>query len=74
MLWIPAGLAHGFAVLSEEGAHVLYKATDFYAPELERTIAWNDPTLAIDWQLQGEPIVSGKDRNGTAFTQAETFD
>jgi dTDP-4-dehydrorhamnose 3,5-epimerase len=73
MIWIPAGFAHGFRVISES-ADVLYKATDFYSPELERTIAWNDPTLAIDWQLQGEPIVSGKDRNGTAFTQAETFD
>ena len=72
MIWIPAGFAHGFRVISES-ADVLYKATDFYAPELERTIAWNDPTLAIDWQLEGEPIISGKDQNGTPFAQAETF-
>ena len=73
MMWIPAGFAHGFRVVSET-TDVLYKATEFYAPELERTIAWNDPTLAIDWQLEGEPIVSAKDRNGTAFQNAETFD
>ena len=74
MLWIPAGLAHGFAVLSKEGAHVLYKATDFYEPECERTLAWNDPDLKIDWQLQGEPIVSAKDRMGVCFRDAEVFE
>jgi len=74
MLWIPAGLAHGFAVLSEEGAHVLYKATDFYEPQCERTLAWNDPDLKIDWQIQDEPIVSAKDRLGVPFGHAEVFD
>jgi dTDP-4-dehydrorhamnose 3,5-epimerase len=73
MLWIPAGFAHGFRVVSES-AHVLYKATDFYAPERERTIAWNDPELKIDWQLDGEPIVSAKDQHGSPFRGAETFD
>jgi dTDP-4-dehydrorhamnose 3,5-epimerase len=73
MIWIPAGFAHGFRVVSET-ADVLYKTTDFYAPELERTIAWNDPTLAIDWQLEGAPIISAKDRNGTTFQHAEKFD
>jgi dTDP-4-dehydrorhamnose 3,5-epimerase len=73
MLWIPAGFAHGFRVLSEK-AHVLYKATDFYAPEHERTLAWNDPDLKIDWELDGEPIVSSKDRRGIAFRDAESFD
>ncbi len=73
MLWIPPGLAHGFRVLSEK-AHVLYKATDFYAPEHERTVAWNDPQLKIDWELDGEPIVSAKDRRGAAFGDAETCD
>ncbi|MGA7218376.1 MAG: dTDP-4-dehydrorhamnose 3,5-epimerase [Candidatus Sulfotelmatobacter sp.] len=73
MLWIPPGLAHGFRVLSEK-AHVLYKATDFYAPEYERTVAWNDPQLKIDWELDGEPIVSAKDRRGAAFGDAETCD
>lgn len=73
ILWIPSGLAHGFRVVSET-AHVLYKATDFYAPEHERTIAWNDPQLKIDWQLDGEPIVSAKDQRGLAFPQAPTFD
>jgi dTDP-4-dehydrorhamnose 3,5-epimerase len=73
MLWIPPGLAHGFRVLCDK-AHVLYKATDFYAPEHERTIAWNDPDLKIDWELESEPIVSAKDRNGVAFRQAEVFD
>ena len=73
MLWIPAGLAHGFRVLSEN-AHVLYKATDFYAPEHERTLAWNDPDLKIKWELNGEPIVSAKDQRGAAFRDAESYD
>jgi dTDP-4-dehydrorhamnose 3,5-epimerase len=73
MLWIPAGFAHGFRVLSEK-AHVLYKATDFYSPENERTIAWNDPDLKIDWELDGEPIISAKDQRGVAFRDAEKFD
>ena len=55
------------------GAHVLYKVTDFYSPEFERTIAWNDPDLKIDWKLQGEPIVSAKDQRGTLFRDAEKF-
>ncbi len=73
MLWIPAGLAHGFRVLSEK-AHVLYKATDFYSPENERTIAWNDPDLKINWELDSEPIVSAKDQRGVRFRDAESFD
>jgi dTDP-4-dehydrorhamnose 3,5-epimerase len=73
MLWIPVGFAHGFSVISEK-AHVLYKTTDFYAPEHERTLAWNDPSLKIDWGLQGEPIVSDKDRRGVLLRDAETFD
>jgi dTDP-4-dehydrorhamnose 3,5-epimerase len=73
MLWIPPGFAHGFCVLSEE-AHVLYKATDFYAPEYERTLAWNDPDLKINWQLNSEPIVSVKDQRGSAFRGAEAYE
>lgn len=73
MLWIPAGFAHGFRVLSEK-AHVLYKATDFYAPEDERTLAWNDPQLKINWELDDAPIVSTKDQRGAAFRDAECFD
>jgi dTDP-4-dehydrorhamnose 3,5-epimerase len=78
MLWIPAGFAHGFRVLSEK-AHVLYKATDFYAPEHERTLAWNDPQLKINWELDSEtpvsaPIVSEKDQRGVRFQCAESFD
>ena len=73
MLWVPAGFAHGFRVISEK-AHVLYKATDFYAPEHERTLAWNDPHLKINWELDGEPIVSMKDQRGIAFLDAESFD
>ena len=72
VLWIPAGFAHGFRVLSE-GAHVLYKATDFYRPEAERTIAWNDRMLNIDWQLTLPPTVSEKDQRGTLFREAEVF-
>lgn len=73
MLWIPAGLAHGFRVISEQ-AHVLYKATDFYAPEHERTLAWNDAQLRIDWGLDGDPIVSAKDQRGVALRDAEVFE
>jgi dTDP-4-dehydrorhamnose 3,5-epimerase len=73
MLWIPAGLAHGFSVLSDS-ASVLYKATDFYHPESERTILWDDPQLSIDWQFKGDPIVSAKDRMGVALSAAETFE
>ncbi len=73
MLWIPPGFAHGFRVLSET-AHVLYKATDFYAPEQERTVAWNDPRLQINWGLEGEPIVSAKDQRGASFAECEMFD
>jgi dTDP-4-dehydrorhamnose 3,5-epimerase len=73
MLWIPPGFAHGFRVVSD-GAHVLYKATDFYHPECERTLAWNDPDVNIDWQLDGEPVISAKDALGLPFKQAETFE
>lgn len=73
MLWIPAGFAHGFYVLSEK-AQVLYKATDYYAPEHERTVAWYDPNLKIDWKLNGEPIVSAKDQRGALLRDAETFE
>jgi dTDP-4-dehydrorhamnose 3,5-epimerase len=73
MLWIPAGLAHGFRVISEK-AHVLYKATDFYAPEHERTLAWNDAQLKIDWGMDGDPIISAKDQRGTALRDAEVFE
>jgi dTDP-4-dehydrorhamnose 3,5-epimerase len=72
MLWIPAGFAHGFCVLSDK-AQVLYKATDYYAPEYERTVAWNDPDLKIEWELAGVPIVSAKDQRGLALRDAETF-
>jgi dTDP-4-dehydrorhamnose 3,5-epimerase len=73
MLWIPRGFAHGFRVASAN-AHVLYKTTDFYAPEHERTVAWNDPALGIDWQLDGKAIVSAKDQRGVTFQQAEKFE
>jgi len=73
MLWIPVGLAHGFRVLSEK-AQVVYKATDFYAPAYERTLAWNDPELKINWELDGEPIVSAKDQRGAAFRDAEYYE
>jgi dTDP-4-dehydrorhamnose 3,5-epimerase len=73
MLWVPPGCAHGFRVLSES-AHVLYKVTDFYDPEAERTIAWNDPTLKIEWQqLTTPPTVSVKDSLGVPFQEAEAF-
>jgi dTDP-4-dehydrorhamnose 3,5-epimerase len=73
MLWIPPGFAHGFRVISEK-AQVLYKASDYYAPEHERTLAWNDTDLKIDWKLDGDPIVSAKDLRGVALRDAETFE
>jgi dTDP-4-dehydrorhamnose 3,5-epimerase len=73
ILWIPSGFAHGFLVISQD-AHVFYKATDFYYPECERTLAWNDPEIGIDWQLDIEPVVSAKDREGVSFRDAEKFE
>ena len=73
LAWIPVGFAHGFEVLSE-GAHVLYKSTEFYAPELERTILWNDPELRIEWEDAVEPVLSDKDKTGTKFRDAEVFE
>jgi dTDP-4-dehydrorhamnose 3,5-epimerase len=72
-LWVPPGFAHGFLTLSES-ADFLYKTTDYYAPAHERCIAWNDPTLGIDWPLQGlSPQISGKDLAGAALADAVTF-
>jgi dTDP-4-dehydrorhamnose 3,5-epimerase len=73
LAWIPVGFAHGFEVLSES-AHVLYKSTEFYAPELERTILWNDPELKINWEPTIEPILSEKDKRGVRFREAELFE
>jgi len=73
MIWVPAGFAHGFRVASE-AAHVFYKTTEYYAPEFERTLAWNDPDLKIDWELDGDPILSAKDQRGVTLRQAETFE
>jgi dTDP-4-dehydrorhamnose 3,5-epimerase len=72
-LWVPPGFAHGFIVTSES-AEFLYKTTDYYAPEHERCIAWNDPTLALPWPLDGEPVMSGKDKLGALLKDAELFD
>jgi dTDP-4-dehydrorhamnose 3,5-epimerase len=71
-LWIPAGFAHGFVVLSES-AEFLYKTTDYYAPAHERCIRWDDPSLAIDWQLSEAPQLSGKDQAGVLLADAELF-
>ncbi|WP_445634877.1 dTDP-4-dehydrorhamnose 3,5-epimerase [Nostoc sp. DSM 114161] len=73
LLWIPIGFAHGFLVLSET-AEVLYKTTDYYAPQGDRTILWNDPDLAIDWPLSATPILSVKDQAGKSLKTAEIFD
>ncbi|AUM67770.1 dTDP-4-dehydrorhamnose 3,5-epimerase [Pseudomonas fluorescens] len=71
-LWIPPGFAHGFVVLSES-ADFLYKTTDYYASSAERCIRWDDPQLAIDWELEGAPILSVKDQNGKALHEADLF-
>ncbi len=73
MLWIPSGFAHGFLVLSD-CAEVLYKTTDFYAPEHERTLLWNDAKLAIPWPSVASPILSDKDQRGLPIDRAELFD
>jgi dTDP-4-dehydrorhamnose 3,5-epimerase len=72
LAWIPAGFAHGFQVLSES-ANVIYKANEFYFPELERTVLWNDPDLNIAWQNTGEPLLSEKDKEGKLLKDAELF-
>ena len=74
MLWVPPGFAHGFYVVSDH-AVLAYKCTDYYAPEFERTIVWDDPDLAIDWPLHkdGAPLLSGKDRAGSPFAGADCF-
>jgi dTDP-4-dehydrorhamnose 3,5-epimerase len=73
MFWMPAGIAHGFVVLSDS-ADFVYKATDYYAPEFERTILWNDQDLGIEWSLAGEPVLSSKDVAGKSFREAEVFE
>ncbi|OJW85641.1 MAG: dTDP-4-dehydrorhamnose 3,5-epimerase [Alicycliphilus sp. 69-12] len=71
-LWVPPGFAHGFVVLSES-ADFLYKTTDYYAPQHERCIAWNDAQLAIAWPYAGEPVLSAKDQAGKPLAEAELF-
>lgn len=71
-LWIPAGFAHGFVVTSDY-AEFLYKTTDYYAPQFERAIIWNDPSIGIEWPLDGEPLLSGKDQKGVPLAEAEVF-
>ena len=71
-LWVPPGFAHGFLVVSEF-AEFLYKTTDYWYPEFERTIIWNDPKLAIDWPISGAPVLAKKDAAGLLFDEAETF-
>ena len=71
-LWVPEGFAHGFLVLSDT-AECLYKTTDYYAPEHERCIAWNDQAITIQWPIDGEPVLSVKDRQGKSLAEAEYF-
>lgn len=72
-LWVPKGFGHGFLTLSDS-ADFLYKTTDYYAPQFERCVAWNDPAIGIDWQLDGiVPALSAKDQQGLSLAQAETF-
>jgi dTDP-4-dehydrorhamnose 3,5-epimerase len=71
-LWVPPGFAHGFVVTSDS-AECLYNTTDYWAPEHERVIRWNDPELAIEWPLSGPPMLSGKDSQGLSLTEADAF-
>ena len=72
MLWVPEGFAHGFVVISDT-AEFLYKTTDYWTPEFERCIAWNDPAIGIEWPIQGEPALSAKDQQGKLLAEAEYF-
>lgn len=72
-IWIPPGFAHGFTVLSDS-ADLLYKATDYYAPEHERCLIWNDPAVGVKWPLEGEPVLSAKDLQGLPFDKIEVFE
>jgi dTDP-4-dehydrorhamnose 3,5-epimerase len=72
-LWIPAGFAHGFVTLSES-AEFLYKTTDYWAPEFERTVIWNDPAIGIEWPIDQEPLLAAKDKAGRTLDAAETFE
>lgn len=71
-MWIPEGFAHGFVVLSE-CAEVLYKTTDYWAPDYERCIAWDDPKIKIDWRISSDPVISIKDKSGLRLGEAEVF-
>lgn len=71
-LWVPPGFGHGFVVLSDV-AELLYKTTDYYNPKAERCVRWDDPTLAIDWQIEGTPLLSAKDQNGKLLEEADLF-
>ncbi len=71
-LWVPEGFAHGFVVLSET-AEFLYKTTDYYAPEYERSLLWNDPAIGVNWNIDGEPLLSGKDRVANPLALSEVF-
>jgi dTDP-4-dehydrorhamnose 3,5-epimerase len=72
-LWIPEGFAHGFVVLSES-AEFLYKTTDYWAPEHERSLAWDDAYVGIEWPMSGQPALSAKDQKAVSFDVAEVFD
>ena len=72
MMWVPAGFAHGFVVLSER-AEFLYKTTDYYAPQHERTLLWNDPAVGVEWPFTGEPLLKPNDAAGVPLARAETF-
>jgi dTDP-4-dehydrorhamnose 3,5-epimerase len=72
-MWIPEGFAHGFLVLSDH-AEFLYKTTDYYAPEFERSIAWDEPSIAVRWPIDGAPNLSMKDQRGVLLADAEVFE
>jgi dTDP-4-dehydrorhamnose 3,5-epimerase len=72
-MWVPPGFAHGFIVTSDT-ADFLYKTTDYWAPEFERSLAWNDPAVGVAWPLDGEPLLSAKDKSGAAFGVAESYE
>ncbi len=72
-VWIPPGFAHGFVVLSDQ-AHFLYKTTDYYAPEYERSLLWNDPDIGIDWPTEGDPVLAAKDAKAPRLRDADVFE
>ena len=74
MLWVPPGFAHGFYVTSDRDVEFLYKTTDYWAPEHDRTLLWNDPAVGVEWRLTGTPLLTGKDEAGSPLAKCDVYE